>query len=205
MICDEINFSSDFPSWSPTGWITPQLVKTHLTPLEMKILQSPSILISSLVLLISVSQGVELPLEAKKLADQRSEAIQKIDAKYVQELEKIKVAYTKRGDLDSANAVAELIEKVNFRQQASIENVIDGVWKRDHDGRIWTFDGKGSGIAKGGGTYKDEKFTVVYDAEKRQFRLRAAKWKNVVSYGPDRLTLIGDTLDGGSFQLKRIE
>ncbi len=167
----------------------------------MKMAPGLLIQISSLVFLISVSLGAELPPEAKRLVEQRDEAIQKIDSKFCEELEKIKLAYTKRGDLDSANAVADLIGKVDSKPQAHREGVIEGVWKRDLDDSIWTFDKDG----KGGVVFGNVRFTVDYQAEKKIFFLRSARWTNIVSYGADLRTLEG-TADGGkTYRMRRIK
>jgi len=55
--------------------------------------------------------GAELPHAVRTLVEKRQDAISRIDNVFVQELEKIKVNYTKAGDLESANMVAELIKK----------------------------------------------------------------------------------------------
>ncbi len=57
----------------------------------------------------------ELPPEAQRLVNQRNDAIQKIDEKLVDELEKVKVKYTKSGDLDSANSIVKLIESLDIQ------------------------------------------------------------------------------------------
>jgi hypothetical protein len=65
------------------------------------------------ILLVMNCMGNELPPEAKRLEQQRNEAVLKIDTNYSKELEKIKLMYTKRGDLEAANAIKELIDNVN--------------------------------------------------------------------------------------------
>ena len=65
-----------------------------------------------LALISTISFGAELPQEARRLIDARAKAIENIDKQFVGELEKIKIAYTKKGDLESANAIVNLINTV---------------------------------------------------------------------------------------------
>jgi hypothetical protein len=50
-----------------------------------------------------------LPPDVERVVDQRAAAIAKIDRTYVQELEKLKINYTKQGNLNVANKIANLI------------------------------------------------------------------------------------------------
>jgi hypothetical protein len=68
------------------------------------------------ILLVMNCMGNELPPEAKRLEQQRNEAVLRIDSTYSKELEKIKVMYTKRGDLEAANAINELISKIDLKE-----------------------------------------------------------------------------------------
>jgi hypothetical protein len=60
---------------------------------------------------IGFSHADEIPSDVKNLLEKRDNAVSAIDKRLVEELEKLKVNYTKRGDLESANAVVELISK----------------------------------------------------------------------------------------------
>ena len=71
-----------------------------------------------IAVIIAPSLRAELPEEAQRLIDMRKDAIEKIDRKFIDELEKIKTTYTKRGDLPSANAV-----------QAQIDNLTNALGK----------------------------------------------------------------------------
>lgn len=58
----------------------------------------------------SASSG-ELPQQIQKLDEKRQKAISKINEVFVNELDKIKMNYTKAGDLENANLVADLIKQ----------------------------------------------------------------------------------------------
>ena len=162
-------------------------MRRHLTAFYFQIL---------FVIPFTCAHGSELPSDVLNLFEKREEAVRAIDRRLVDELERLKLVYTKRGDLDTANAIVAEIQKV-----ASVQiSRLAGAWKRDLDGIIWTFDGKGGGLIG-----KSERFTVVYDSEKKNFRIMTEKWTNTVSYGSDLSTLDGDTLDGRTYKLKRIK
>ncbi len=81
----------------------------------------------------SVSFGAGLPYQVQRLVEKRQQAISKIDNSFVDELEKIKTNYTKAGDLENANLVAELIKQtkslVDKRPFA-----LEGEWRYQTDG-----------------------------------------------------------------------
>ena len=60
---------------------------------------------------IGYSQADEIPSDVKNLLEKRDNAVSAIDKRLVEELEKLKVNYTKRGDLESANTIVELVAK----------------------------------------------------------------------------------------------
>jgi hypothetical protein len=66
-------------------------------------------------LMCFVAFGAELPSDVQRLFEQRNNAIQKIDVKFTEELDKLKVKYTKAGDLESANAILDLIKTINSK------------------------------------------------------------------------------------------
>jgi hypothetical protein len=99
---------------------------------------------------LSTLIGAELPQVVRTLMEKRQEAISRIDNVFVQELEKIKVNYTKGGDLESANMVAELINQTKERDRGfspdgddaliSLESKLVGRWLiYDTDQpKVWT-------------------------------------------------------------------
>jgi flagellar motor switch protein FliG len=52
-----------------------------------------------------------LPADIQRVVEQRASAIAKIDKIYLQELEKLKVNYTKQGNLDMALKIVSLMPK----------------------------------------------------------------------------------------------
>lgn len=114
----------------------------------------------------------ELPSDAKWLTAKRAEAIEKIDRTYVKELEKLKVKYTKKGDLDSANAIVALMEdkSIPFRQKSSassklFDEIVNTGWKYYHPG------GNNGFVLERSGTLEAErwwgicKWRVISDSE----------------------------------------
>lgn len=64
-----------------------------------------------IILLATIASADELPEDLQHLMEKRTEAVAKIDAAFISKLEKLKIKYTKVGDLDTANAIVALIEK----------------------------------------------------------------------------------------------
>lgn len=118
--------------------------------------------------LIPTSACAELPVDARRLVDARARELERIDKKFITELESLKVAHMKRGDLNAANEVANLIWSV----QSKHVRQLSGKWKRDRDGCILEFDGKGHGLFNG-----SDKFTVQFDSEKQRFEIRKQGWE----------------------------
>ncbi len=77
-----------------------------------KILKVSTHAFVTLAFMNAISLGTELPEEAQRLIASRKKTIETIDKKFVYELDKIKTNYTKKGDLDSANAILDLIKTV---------------------------------------------------------------------------------------------
>jgi hypothetical protein len=70
----------------------------------------------------------KIPLQLQTLIDGRTKAIERIDIKFVEELNKLKVSYTKAGDLESANLVAKII--LETRPMDLVKGInLDGKWK----------------------------------------------------------------------------
>lgn len=77
-------------------------------------------------LLAGWSSGEELPREVERLISKRNEAVTKIDRTMVEELEKLKLQYTKDGDLEAANKTVELID---LYTDASLKEELAGKWR----------------------------------------------------------------------------
>lgn len=147
--------------------------------------------------LLSPALAGNLPEDARRLAEARYAAIERIDEKFVSELEKLKVAHAKRGDLEAANAIAELIHLLPAKE---VEQLI-GVWKRDRDGSLFEFDGKGGGVFNG-----KDKFIVQYDREKKRFELQRADWaKNYLSFSDDPAVMDGTVPEIYDFKLTKVQ
>ena len=117
---------------------------------DMKItLKSLIVVFLPLALMSTISLGAELPQEALRLVELRKKAIENIDKQFVGELEKVKITYTKKGDLDSANAIVTLINTV------PLDGPLIGKWlftakswkgiRELRDGRDCYEDGKRTG------------------------------------------------------------
>ena len=76
-------------------------------------------------LFIGYSSGAELPSDVKQLLSKRNEAVAKIDEIFLKELEKLKVKYTKQGDLESANKTVDLIEKYSQESPKTVPKIED--------------------------------------------------------------------------------
>ena len=74
----------------------------------MKNLQIILTLVAALLSLV-LAKAEGLPSELASLQEKRERKIAEIDRIYLQELEKLKITYTKRGDLESANLVVSII------------------------------------------------------------------------------------------------
>lgn len=92
----------------------------------------------------SHAQAVQnLPSDVSRVIAQRDAEIRKINRSCVIELERIKVAYTKRGDLKNAVLVDNLVKEMKAAHAA---NVIVGRWtfSRRGEDRIYEFRADGS-------------------------------------------------------------
>ncbi len=148
----------------------------------------------SVLSLASLAQGSELPDDARQLLEKRDEAVKAIDRQFAEELEKLKTAHTKRGDLDSANAIAALISSTQIAR-------LTGVWKRDYDSSLFEFDAEGGGVWGG-----RDKFRVIYDPKMDLFELKRPQWDmNTIRFSAAGDTLIGTIKGGRSYKLTRIK
>lgn len=73
-----------------------------------------TITLSLVIFSFATMSAEEIPHEVIKLQQDRNVKIQKIDEIYYQELEKIRDSHMKKGDLESANLVENLIRKKFF-------------------------------------------------------------------------------------------
>lgn len=109
-----------------------------------------------LLLLITLVSASELPDDVQRLIDKRSEAVAQINLKFVRELEKLKIKYTKAGDLDSANAIVALIEKTPVKDVNSVPA------DPEFDGTSWAFHNKAGKLGEleflAGGKIKSDKY-----------------------------------------------
>lgn len=106
-----------------------------------------------LLALATFAPAKELPEDVQILINKRDNAISQINIKFVEELEKLKVKYTKSGDLDSANAIVALIEKTpdNLLNKGPVGQLVKQPAKED----LISLDGKWlyrKGNATDGGT-----------------------------------------------------
>ena len=160
----------------------------------------------SVLSLASLAQGSELPVDARQLLEKRDEAVKAIDRRFAEELEKLKTAHTKRGDLDSANAIVALIDKYKADQSNQKDSstqiaLLAGVWKRDYDSSLFEFDAEGGGVWGG-----RDKFSVIYDPKMDHFELKRPQWDmNTIRFSAAGDTLIGTIKGGRSYKLTRIK
>jgi hypothetical protein len=88
------------------------------------------------LLFIGIAHADELPSDVKNLLEKRENAVSAIDKRLVEELEKLKVNYTKRGDLDAANAIVELIN--NYKPTDGDDDVNEDM-KKALIGTMWVW------------------------------------------------------------------
>ncbi|YCM42816.1 hypothetical protein V2O64_16025 [Verrucomicrobiaceae bacterium 227] len=112
---------------------------------------------------LGVGAGEELPRDLQELISRRSEAVARIDRIFVGELEKLKINYTKKGDLDSANTIVTLIEKyrIDDDQELETSKPLSEVFGKTYS---WTADGRDDGnrlsiMKDGKGTMRGVKIT----------------------------------------------
>jgi hypothetical protein len=118
--------------------------------------------------------GNELPPDVQRLVSQRDAAVSKIDRVFVDQLDKLKVQYTKEGNLEAANATVTLIKKfriVEDKEDNQSESLSDIFGKTFS----WSADGKDAGnrliLLEGGkGTFAGKAITWEH-IEKRNIRI----------------------------------
>ena len=155
--------------------------------------------------LVSLTGASEVPNDARLLLEKREEAVKAIDRRLVGELEKLKVAHTKRGDLESANAIVAIIKKYQADQgipkdeSSQIARLV-GVWRRDTDKSTLQFNADGTGLWN-----NRDIFRVTYNAKSDQLEMRSPRWEvNTMQFDDTGTTLMGKN-SGGAFKLTRIK
>jgi len=101
-------------------------------------------ILTTLTILIGAATAVELPYDIKKLQIQRAQRIAEIDRTYLRELEKLKLTYTKAGNLEVVVVVERLIKELDPGDLPKT----DGDLQTFLQGTAWEFD-KGRTITFG--------------------------------------------------------
>ena len=91
----------------------------------MKQVAIPLLVIASLIR-VAWSEEV-LPADVRRVIEQRDAAIAKIDKIYLQELEKVKLRYTKEGKLDVALNIDRMIKNLQPSVE-STDSFLEGDW-----------------------------------------------------------------------------
>ena len=69
--------------------------------------------------------SVELPQEVQRLRNQKNNAVERVNDKYSRELEKIKLRYTKKGNLEVALAIEKEIKSLGGEREGATNKLID--------------------------------------------------------------------------------
>ena len=90
-------------------------------------MNSPNTLFSKVALTFSIVTlgfnlplGAEIPQPVRSLLEKRQDAIDKINLVFIRELEKIKIDYTKAGDLENANLVLDFINQTKGAKSTKV-------------------------------------------------------------------------------------
>jgi hypothetical protein len=89
--------------------------------------------------LIGITHADQIPSDVQNLLDKRNSAVRVLDKRLVEELEKLKINYTRKGDLDAANAIVELIGKYNTD---GVDENVDKDMKATLIGTKWVWFGR---------------------------------------------------------------
>ena len=138
--------------------------------------------------------GEELPIDIQSLLNKRNQAVAKIDQTLVQELEKLKVKYTKAGELDLANATVALIEnyKTNEPNAGNLPVFPNEIFGKSFS---WTANGRNDGnrliILEGGkGTFSGNAITWM-KINGRKLRLNFANGSSEIEWSNDGKSFMG--------------
>ena len=95
-----------------------------------------------------MAENKVLPKQVESLIKQRSEAMRKIDDTYCRELKRLKIVYTKKGDLDTANAILNLIGKIE--SEGFDSEILNKKWTwrtaRENAGNWFKLNSDGTGV-----------------------------------------------------------
>ncbi|MBK1856589.1 hypothetical protein JO972_16615 [Verrucomicrobiaceae bacterium 5K15] len=88
--------------------------------------------LSIICITIMSSFSDELPQDVNRIVNKRSKAIQMIDKVYVEELQKLKLSYMRKGDLKTSNVIEAMINDIDTLADSSdgddIASQYLGVW-----------------------------------------------------------------------------
>ncbi len=141
---------------------------------------------AALAALLSVQAAEpELPKEAQELIAKRNAAVQKVETTFIGELTKLMVKYTKNGDLETANEIAEIIRSHPFQivedgaATPSAMMKIAGKWVSDSDQSRWVFFEDGSGQLYPRHRTLGYDVKIHFDHSKQQYHVTWQDSKNI--------------------------
>lgn len=147
-----------------------------------------------LSLCVGCGSAEELPNDVQLLVSKRNAAIAKIDHTFIEELEKLKVKYTKAGELESANATVALIDKFRVEEfpEPSLSELPKEVYGKSFN---WSLNGRNEGnrliIFEGGnGTFGGKAITWK-KISGRKVRLAFKDGNTEIEWSPDYQTFSG--------------
>ncbi len=73
--------------------------------------------------------GSELPDDVKNLVEKRQQAVNRINSVFVEELKKLKLNYTRTGNLNTANAIVSLVEQYEVVNDADEDQDMSSLLK----------------------------------------------------------------------------
>ncbi|MGJ8634290.1 MAG: hypothetical protein ACSHX7_10250 [Luteolibacter sp.] len=133
-------------------------------------------IIVTVLKLAQFSYAETLPHDVLHLQSQRKLALEEIDSKYRIELEKLKIKYTKTGDLEAANAIVHVLN--NLKSPSTNKHPVIGKWEFDSKGNTRTFEFKDDSNFTGQLLKNGKKFfgkwsvdgntIVLWDAERKE-------------------------------------
>jgi hypothetical protein len=156
------------------------------------------LLILAAVSIFPLAQAEEsMPPDVQRVVDQRAAAVAKIDKIYLQELEKLKLNYTKKGDLETANKIVALTKQVSLPFSVNTAEELktfleDTVWN-------WSSDESGSNPDKLK-FYNDGTYNISVDSAKNPWSAQSATTVAIVGatirFSSDFKSFIAETKEG---------
>lgn len=95
-------------------------------------MKTHKILLPLIIVLLTFHAGAadeDLPYDIAALQSKRDTKVIEIDRAYVRELEKLKIKYTKLGELETANKIVAMITEIHAANPAMIRKVNEAVEK----------------------------------------------------------------------------